>query len=250
MSTKFTWNETNTNSLIASVEGLSFVSQDLLKTLAADLETTARSVGSKLRQLVKIGQISLEIQKASDANKSSWTPEEEAALVDFLNANNGTMTYNEISVAFLGAKFSAKQIQGKVLSMESTDMVKKAEKPVAKRTYTSDEEASFVAMAVAGETLEAIAEAMGRPLQSVRGKALSLLREEKITEIPRQAQSNAQARADILDGIDVANLTVEEIAEQAGKSQRGIKNTLSRRGLSCKDYNGEGKRAKIDSKKA
>lgn len=248
--TKFTWNETNTNSLIEAVAGVSFVSQDMLKELSESLETTTRSVGSKLRSLIKVGKISLEIQKAAEANKSAWSAEEEAELVAFLEANSGTMTYNEISVAFMAEKFTSKQVQGKVLSLEMTDLVKKAEKPAAKRTYTEEEEASFVNMAAQGDSLEAIAEAMSRPLQSVRGKALSLLREGKIAEIPEQAQSNAQARTDFLEGVDVANLTVEEIAEQVGKSQRGIKNTLTRRAMTCKDYDGAKRFEKLEAKKA
>ncbi|AUG85257.1 D5 protein [Vibrio phage Thalassa] len=247
---KFAWNDENVSVLKARVEGVTLVSQDLLKDIADELGHTARGIGSKLRQLVKVGELSLEVQKASDANKSAWAEDEEAALVDFLNAHNGEMTYNEVAATFLAGKFSAKQIQGKVLSLEMTDAVKKAEKVAAKRTYTEAEEATFIEMANAGDSLEAIAEAMGRPLQSVRGKGLSLHREGRISEIPHQAESKATVRADWLEPVmDVmADLTVAEIAEKVGKSERGVKNALTRRGLACADHNGEKQRAKLDAK--
>lgn len=248
MATKFAWTEDKTAQLLDAIAGKSLVSQDELTAIAADLGHTARGVGSKIRQLVKSGVVSVEVQKAADAHKSAWTESEEASLVDFLNANAGAMTYAEISATFLDGKFTAKQVQGKVLSLEMTDLVKKAEKVVAARTYSEADEAKFVDMANAGDSLEAIAAAMGRPLQSVRGKALSLHREGRINEIPRQEHSTAQVRKDFLDGVDVANLTVEEIAELTGKNPRGIRNTLTRRGLSCKNHDGAAKRQKIDAK--
>lgn len=247
---KFAWNEENVSVLKARVEGVTLVSQELLQDIATELGHTARGIGSKLRQLVKVGELSLEVQKASEANKSAWAEDEEAALVDFLNTHNGTMTYTEVAATFLGGKFTAKQIQGKVLSLEMTDSVKKAEKVAAKRTYTEDEEARFVEMANTGESLEAIAEAMGRPLQSVRGKGLSLHREGRINEIPHQAESKATVRADWLEPVmdEMADLTVAQIAEKVGKSERGVKNALTRRGLACADHNGEKQRAKLDAK--
>lgn len=247
---KFAWTDETVSVLKARVEGVSLVSQDLLKDIAGELETTSRSVGSKLRQLVKVGELSLEVQKASEANKSSWADNEEAELLDFLNANAGVYTYNEIAATFLGGKFSAKQVQGKVLSLEMTEAVKKVEKVAAKRTYSESEEATFIEMANAGESLEAIANAMDRPIQSVRGKGLSLFREGSINEIPHQAESTATVRADWLEPVlsDLESMTIAQIAEKVGKSERGVKNALTRRGLACADHNGEKQRAKLDAK--
>lgn len=247
---KFAWNEENVSVLKARVEGVTLVSQDLLVSIADELGHSARGVGSKLRQLVKVGELSLEVQKASDAHKSAWAEDEEAALVDFLNTHNGEMTYNEVAATFLNGKFTAKQIQGKVLSLEMTDTVKKAEKVAAKRTYTEAEEATFIEMANASASLEDIAAALGRELQSVRGKGLSLHREGRINEIPAQAESKATVRADWLEPVmgEMAELTVEQIAVKVGKSERGVKNALTRRGLSCADHNGEKQRAKLDAK--
>lgn len=247
---KFAWNEKNVSVLTARVEGVNVVSQDLLKEIADEIGHTARGVGSKLRQLVKVGDLVLEVQKASDAHKSAWDEDEEAALVDFLNTHEGQMTYNEVAATFLSGKFSAKQIQGKVLSLEMTDAVKKAEKVTAKRTYTEAEEATFVEMANANASLEDIAVAMDRPLASVRGKGLSLHREGRIAAIPTQAESKATVRADWLEPVlgELAELTVEEIAVKVGKSERGVKNALTRRGLACSNHNGEKQRAKLDAK--
>ena len=249
---KFAWNETNTASLIANLEGETFVTQATLQNLADELGHTARGVGSKIRSLVKNGTLVVEVQKASDAAKSAWTAEEDEALKDFLADNAGVYTYTEISATFLGCKFTSKQVQGKVLSLELTDSVKKAEKVAAKRGYSEDEEAQYVEMANEGKTLEDIATALNRPLNSVRGKGLSLQREGRIAEIPVQAESNAKAREDWLAPVmdKLEDMTVAEIAEEVGKSERGIKNTLTRRGLTCADHKGAQKREKLDAKAA
>lgn len=250
MATKFTWTDENVEQLTALIGSDTFITQDRLKEIADELEHTARGVGSKIRQLVKNGVLSAEVQKAADAHKPAWTEDEEAALVDFLNSHEGQMTYNEIAATFLGGKFTNKQVQGKVLSLEMTDKVKKAEKVAAKRSYSEEDEAIYIKFAESGASLEDIARELDRPLQSVRGKGLSLHREGRIAEIPHQAESTASARADWLEPVmaDLADLTIEEIAEKVGKSERGVKNALTRRGLVCSDYNGEKQRSKLDAK--
>ena len=60
--------------------------------------------------------------------------------------------------------------------MELTDHVKPAPKVESVRTYTPEEEATFISMVNDGAFVEAIAEALGRSVNSIRGKALSLLR--------------------------------------------------------------------------
>ena len=49
--TKFSWTEANTATLLSAVEGVEIVSQDQAAALAEQLGTTARSVGAKLRKL-------------------------------------------------------------------------------------------------------------------------------------------------------------------------------------------------------
>ncbi len=247
---KFVWNEENTAILVEKLAGVSLVSQVMLQEVADELGHTARGVGSKIRQLVKTGVVAVEVQKASEATKSKWTADEEAGLKDFLATNEGAMTYTEIAATFLGGKFTSKEVQGKVLSLELTGSVKKAEKPVAKRGYSEAEEDQYVELANAGKSLEDIAAALGRPLNSVRGKGLSLHREGRIAEIPAQAVSTAKGREDWLEPVldNLSEMSVAEIAEATGKTERGVKNTLTRRGLSCADHNGAGKREKLDAK--
>ena len=43
---------------------------------------------------------------------------------------------------------------------------------------------------------------------------------------------------------DVSGLTVVQIAEKIGKTERGVKNMLTRRGIKASDYDGAGKKAK------
>lgn len=240
---KFTWNDENTAQLEAAVDKATEVSQEQLVVLAEELETTPRSIGSKLRKL------GYEVQKATAARASAWSEAQEAALVEFLNANEGDFTYGEIAAAFEGGAFNAKQVQGKILSLEMTSFVKPTERVAPARKYSAEQEAQFIEMANNGSFLEDIAAALNVSVQSARGKALSLSRSHNI-EIPKCKESTATSRKDVLDGLEVEGMTVAQIAEATGKTERGIKSMLSRRGISCEDYKGAEKRAKLDAKDA
>ena len=237
---KVTWNET-TEAQLRSLAGESPVSQETVTAIAEEMGTSARSIGAKLRKL------GYEVDKAA-TRASAWSDEEVNALSEFVRAHEGELTYAEIAAAFAGGKFNSKQIQGKLLNMELFGSVRKAEKKVVPRTYTEAEEAQFIQMANSGASLEAISEAMGKPANSVRGKALSLLRNGEISAMPVQLNKVAKEPTDILAGLDVANLTVAELAAKTGKTERGIKSSLTRNGISAKDYDGAAKKAKLAAK--
>ena len=95
-----------------------------------------------------------------------------------------------------------------------------------------------------GAHLEDIAEKLDRTVNQIRGKALSLLRSESISAIPQQKESKGTSRVDPLEGVDVANMTVEAIADEIGKTARGVKTMLTRRGLTAQNYDGAAKAAK------
>ena len=244
MSAKINWNEVNTARLVELVGGTQPVSQDRLTEIAVDLETTSRSVGAKLRKM------DYEVDKAAP-KASAWTDSQEADITSLVTANSGSLTYAEIAASFEGGTFNAKQVQGKLLSMELFSHVRKAEKVKAPRTYTEAEEAQFSSIVEAGGSMESLAEAFGKPLASVRGKALSLLRGNEIVAMPKQETSNAKETSDFLAGLDITSMTVADLVEATtDKTERGIKSTLSRRGLTCADYDGAAKRAKLDEKTA
>ena len=240
--TKFAWNDVNTAELKNLVGTESPVSNEVVADAAEALGTTTRSVGAKLRNL------GFEVAKAG-AKESKWTPEQEAELAELVQANPNSMTYAEIAAAFQGGAFNSKQVQGKLLNLELYGLVRKADKKVLPRTYSEDEEAQFVQMAKSGATIEALAAHFGKEVASIRGKALSLTRSGELDAMPKQATSTAKEAADVLAGVDVANLTVEQIAEQTGKTVRGIKSMLSRRGVDAANYKGAAKREKLDSTK-
>ena len=125
--------------------------------------------------------------------------------------------------------------------MELTAHVKPAPIKETVRTYSPDEETTFISMVNDGAFVEAIAEAMGRSVNSVRGKALSLLRSGDISAIPKQEHTKANGSADPLADMDVTDMTVETIAEEIGKTTRGVKTMLTRRGLTAADYDGAAK---------
>jgi hypothetical protein len=238
MTKKFTWNEENTARLV-ELAGTGEVSQDQLISISEDLGTTARSIGAKLRNM--------EFPVAKAATKqSAWSESQEAELSQLVEGNSGTFTYAEVAATFQNGVFSAKQVQGKILSMELFTHIRKAEKVAAPRTYTPDEEVKFIAMVVDSASMEDLSDAFGRSVASVRGKALSLLRSEDISAMPKQAKSAAKERTDVLEGIDVASQTIEGLVDATGKTERGIKSILSRRGISCENYDGAAKRAKLD----
>lgn len=207
------------------------VSRDSVTEIAEELNITNRSVSSKLR---KEGYT---VEKAG-ATPSNFSEEETENLRSILENNSGELTYAEIAEQ-LGSDHTARSVQGKILSMEMTAHVAATPPKEVERTYTDEQTDRVTEMARNGAFLEEIAEAVGKPINSVRGKALSLLRAQVITELPAQRDRKAQA-ADVFEelGDSLSSLTVEELAERTGKTARGIKTTLTRRKLKAADYDG------------
>ena len=234
------WTEDREAKLLEAVGAERPVSQETAAAAALVLDVSTRSVGAKLR---KMGE---EVEKAG-ARARKFSEDQETALVGFLEDNAGSFTYAEIADAFGNGEFSAKQIQGKVLSLELTDAVKATPKKESVKTYSDDEENTFVAMAEAGKFLEDIADALGKSLASVRGKALSLNRTEVLASIPKQRESHAATKVDVIAGLiesgKIADLTVNEIAEASGKSPRGVRTIITRRNSACSDYKAKAKKA-------
>lgn len=241
------WNDENTAQLTALADAVGGeVSQADLDNMVAELgDVTKRSVGAKLRKM------GYEVQKASDVKASTWSEEDTQALNDFVVDNTGSFTYAEIAAQFNDGSFSTKQVQGKILSLELTEHVKPTPKAetVSTKTYSDEEEAQFIALANEGKGIEAIAQALGRTVPQARGKALSLLQQERISAIPATEVKTAKASTDIFEGLNVAEMTVAELVEATEKTERGIKSTLSRRGVDCADYKGAAKKAKADAKR-
>ena len=232
------WTDERTAALTDFVGDESPISYATVVEAADQLETSPRSVASKLR---KMGQ---EVESSASVTTRAFSEAQENTLRSFVVDNAGVYTYGQIAEAFEDGEFSSKQIQGKLLSMQLTEHVKPAPKVEAVRTFSEAEEAEFVKHAAEGAFLEDIAEALGQTVNQVRGKALSLLRQGSIDAIPAQKESKAASRVDPLEGVDVADMTVEEIADQIGKTARGVKTMLTRRGLTASNYDGAAKAAK------
>jgi hypothetical protein len=233
------WTEERTAQLTSFVGDESPVSQATVAEAAGQLETSTRSVSSKLRKM------GYDVELASAASSRTFSPEQEATLAAFVQDNSGEYTYAQIAEHFEGGAFSPKSIQGKILSMELTDHVKPAPKVETVRTYSEEEEATFIQMVNEGAFVEAIADALDRSVNSVRGKALSLLRSGDIDAIPRQEHTKGASKEDPLADLgNIAEMTVEEIADAIGKTARGVKTMLTRRGLVAADYDGAAKKEK------
>ena len=239
MSTTPKWTEDRTRILTAMVENMGTITQDTVASASVELDTTTRSISSKLRKM------GYDVELAASAHKKAFTDEQADTLSSFVTENSGEYTYADIAAAYEGGAFTAKQVQGKILSMELTSHVKPAEKVEIARTYSISEEATFLDLVSKEAFVEEIAEALGKSINSVRGKALSFLRSGEITSIPKQKESRAKANVDALSELgDISAMTVEQIAESIDKTVRGVKTMLTRRGITCANHDGAKKAAK------
>jgi hypothetical protein len=232
------WTDERTDALTTFVGDESPVSQATVAEAADQLETSTRSISSKLRKM------GFDVELASSAGGKSFSDSQEATLNAFVTDNSGQYTYAQIAEHFEGGSFSPKSIQGKILSMELTEHVAPAPKVESVRTYSEAEEVTFIGMVNDGAFVEAIAAELDRSVNSVRGKELSLLRSGDIAAIPRQETTKGSSNVDPLAEVDVAAMTVEAIADSIGKTARGVKTMLTRRGLTAADYDGAAKAAK------
>ena len=199
------------------------VTEEIIESLMDEFDFPRRSVTAKLRKL------GYDVPKKPGA-APVFSADETDELAAFLESNSGNLTAEEISQQFAGGKFTARQINGKALSLEMTGHVKPAEKKVTPRTYSEEEESKISDMVEGGSYLEEIADAMGRSVNSIRGKLLSM-------GLKAPQRDKKDSKADPYAGIeDMLDQTVEEIATSFDKTVRGVKTVLTRRGLSCADY--------------
>jgi len=240
------WSDEAVAQLTNMVGNQSPVSVDTVEHAAETLGFTTRSVASKLRQL------DYDVASMAKEKISAFTADEGVELAEFVQNNSGVFTYKEIAEQFADGKFSAKQIQGKLLALELTGSVKPAEKVEVARTYSDAEEATFIQMAESGSFIEDIATALNKSVASVRGKALSLTRKGQIAKIPAQRVSHAKETVDPVTalGSAIVSMTVADIAKAVDKTERGLRTLLTRRGIKVADYDGAAKKAKAEAKAA
>lgn len=240
------WNDETVAKLVSLVGNEVPVQPATIAMAATALEVTERSVASKLRKM------GVDVASMAKEKTATFTADESVALSNFVNSNAGEYTYAEIAATFANAKFSAKQIQGKLLALELTGLVKPTPKVEVARTYTEAEEVKFIEMANAGKFIEDIAAALGKETASIRGKALSLTRSGQISTIPKQKESHAKNVIDAVEalGTAISEMTVATIAAAVDKTERGVRTLLTRRGIKVADYDGAAKRAKAEAKAA
>ena len=81
------WTDERTDTLTSFVGGETPVSQGTVAQAAEQLETTTRSISSKLRKM------GYEVELASASSARAFTDEQEAILEAFVTENSGTYTY-------------------------------------------------------------------------------------------------------------------------------------------------------------
>lgn len=199
------------------------VTEDIIESLVDEFEFPRRSVTAKLRKL------GYDVPKKPGAAPVFSTDETEA-LAKFLEENSTSHTADEIASSFADGKFTSRQINGKALSLEMTSHIKPAEKKVTPKTYTAEQEEQISSMVEDSAFLEDIADAIGKPVNSVRGKLLSM-------GLKAEQREKKATKSDPYEGIDeMLEQTVEELADHFGKTVRGVKTVLTRRGLAASDY--------------
>lgn len=214
-----------TDEMVARMQSLcaSGVTEEVVESICTEFDFPRRSVTAKLRKL------GYDVPKKPGA-APIFSPEETEALKQFLVAHSGQHTAEEIAVNFGNGKFNARQINGKALSLEMTQHIKPAEKKAVPKSYTEAEEALVRKMVNEGAYLEDIAARLNKPVNSVRGKLLSM-------ELKAPQRDKKAAKTDPYEGIeDMADKTVAEIAAHFGKTERGVRTVLTRRKMACADY--------------
>ncbi len=212
------------------------VTEESIEALMQETGYPRRSVTAKLRSMGR------DVPTMTEAPK--FTADETKALSEFLTSHSGEFTAAEIAAQFMGGKFTDRQIRGKALALELTAHVKKVAAVSKPRTYTEAEEATITKMVSDGKFLEEIASALGKEVNSVRGKLLSM----KLTA-PQRDKKATTTGGSYPDLATVApTMTVEELAthystEGNVKTARGIKTALSRRGINAKNYEAKSKAA-------
>lgn len=240
------WNEERETQLLTSVGTKRPVSAEAVVTASELLEVSTRSISSKLR---KMGH---EVVSMAKDQTKKYSDAEEAELTKFLKTNKGKYTYGELAdVVLKGNPRTAKQLQGKILSMELTDAVKATPVVEREKVYTEEQEMKLAGLLKKGGFIEDIADAMGKEVNSIRGKILSMSRTDDSIVIPKQRNYKSKETVDPIEALgDISEMTVSAIAGKIDKSERGVKTMLTHRGLTCKDYDGAKRAAKIVEKKA
>lgn len=194
-----------------------------IASLAAEFEFPTRSISAKARKL------GIEVPTAEHG--PVFSQDETEAFRNFVTSRSAQLTAEEIGKEFAGGKFTTKQISGKALALELTSHIKPAEKKAVVRLYTAGEEGKIASMVAAGKCLEEIADALGKPIPSVRGKLLSM-------ELKAPQRDKKEKKAGAYEGIEkcAASMTVAELAVKFEKTERGVKTVLTRKGLAAKDY--------------
>lgn len=214
-----------TEDMVARMQSLCAggVTEEIVESICNEFEFPRRSVSAKLRKL------GFDVPKKVGEGPV-FSAEQTDEFRKFLLANSGQLTAEEIAGKFAGGAFNTRQINGKALSLEMTQHIKPAEKKVAPKTYTAEEEATIAKMVEAGAFLEDIAAKLNKPVNSVRGKLLSM-------QLKAPQKEKKATKTDTYEGLDeMTDKTVAEIAAHFGKTERGVRTALTRRGLTCKDH--------------
>lgn len=147
-----------------------------MEAIAGEIGRPLRSTYGKIISLKKDYDFVMPKMAKGGYNKTN------AEIKGFLEENPGVYTYKELADLGLLGAYSSKELQGKILSMRLTGLVKYAEQkyswpPKRYRTYSQAEEEKILALVKEGKSIQEIAIEMDRSTASMIGKIGSLRKE-------------------------------------------------------------------------
>jgi len=189
--------------------------RELISDLSEEMDVPARSISYRMKNVLNL-----------DVESTARTPSFSADETDaFLELADGTMTAEAIAEE-MGK--TVQQVRGKALSSKVT-LLPSEKKAATPKSYSEDEEVQITALVDAGEFLEVIAEKLGRTVNSMRGKLLSM----KLKAVQRDHKAakvltyTAEVVADLITRV-AAGESLDTIVDATGLNVRGLKSKLGK----------------------
>lgn len=214
MAVKYT-DEMDSTIVAAVTEANGLATKEVIADLSDELDVPARSLAYRMRNV-------LELDVESTTKAPSFTADETET---FLELADGTKTAEEIAVVM---DKTPAQVRGKNLACKTTLAPSEKAEPKAK-VYSDAEEVRIEALVEDGKFLEEIAAAMGREVNSIRGKLLSMkLKAPQRDHVAvKTAVYTDEIVADLVTRV-AAGETLDQIVEATGLNVRGLKSKLGK----------------------
>jgi DNA-binding CsgD family transcriptional regulator len=215
------WTEELVAKLVEGLDKNTEVPYSKCQEIAENLNISDRSVTGKLRVLgFKVGR--------KTKPGKVYTPEDEERIRKMVEKG-----YTQKQIADKLGK-DIKSIGGKLLAMGIKGVERGVpKKEAAPKKFTEAEEAKIKELAENGAYVEEIADALGKTVQQIRGKLVSM----KISGVPTKNKKTAtkkvytDAVVEQVKALAAEGKSVEEIAEALELNEKGLRSKMGKLGL-------------------